>query len=71
LRRDAFFITRLKGLSEDVALLDSGLFDSAGLKNIVAQHLSGRANHCKLLMELMTISSWLTRHAYSEAVYDG
>jgi asparagine synthetase B (glutamine-hydrolysing) len=71
LRRDAFFVTRLKGLSEDVALLDSGLFDTAGLKNIVEQHLSGRTSHSKLLMELLTISSWLTRHAYSEVVYDG
>ena len=71
LRHDAFFVARLKGLSEDVALLDSGLFDPAGLKNIVEQHLSGRTSHSKLLMELLTISSWLSQHAYSEIVYDG
>lgn len=70
LRSDAFFVARLKGLPEDAALLDSGLFDSAGLKNIVGQHFSGRTSHRKLLMELLTISSWLTRHSYTEVVHD-
>lgn len=70
LRRDALFVTRLEGLAENAALLDSGLFDSKGLKQVVADHLSGRTSHRKLLLELLTISSWLERHPYSEVVHD-
>lgn len=71
LRRDPFFVTRIEGLAENSALLDSGLFEPAGLKQIVAAHLSGRTSHRKLLLELLTISGWLARHPYSEVVYDG
>jgi asparagine synthetase B (glutamine-hydrolysing) len=71
LRRDSLFVERLKGLAENAALLDSGLFDRPGLRKIVEQHLSGRSSHRKLLLELLTISSWLTRHSYSEVIYDG
>lgn len=71
LRRDPFFVERIKSLAQNAALLDTGLFESAGLKQIVAEHLSGRISHRKLLLELLTISSWLARHSYSEVVHDG
>jgi len=71
LRRDSLFVERLNGLAENTALLDSGLFDRRGLREIVEQHLSGRISHRKLLLELLTISSWLTRHSYSDVVYEG
>jgi hypothetical protein len=70
LRRDSFFMARLAGLAENAALLDSGLFEPTGLQEIVDQHLTGRTNHCKLLLELLTISGWLAQHSYSEVVYD-
>jgi hypothetical protein len=70
LRRDSFFVARLAGLAENAALLDSGLFEPTGLQEIVDQHLTGRTNHCKLLLELLTISGWLAQHSYSEVVYD-
>ena len=71
LRRDSLFVERLNGLAENTALLDSGLFEPSGLAEIVGQHLSGRASHSKLLLELLTISSWLARHSFSEVVHDG
>lgn len=71
LRRDSFFVARLKGLAENAALLDSGLFERAGLQKIVEQHLSGHSSHRKLLLELLTLSSWLTRYPYSDVVHDG
>ena len=71
LRRDPLLVARLEGLAENPALLDSGLFDAQGLERVVADHLSGRTSHRKLLLELLTLSSWLAGHPYSEVVHDG
>lgn len=71
LRRDPLLVARLEGLAENAALLDSGMFDAKGLERVVADHLSGRTSHRKLLLELLTLSSWLAAHSYSDVVHDG
>ena len=70
LRRDPLLVARLERLTENAALLDSGMFDAKGLERVVAEHLSGRTSHRKLLLELLTLSSWLAAHPYCDVVYD-
>jgi hypothetical protein len=71
LRRDPRFAARHAGLAGDAALLDSGLFESQGLASVVRQHLDRAANHVKLLLQLLTMASWLEQHSYSGVTVDG
>lgn len=71
LRRDPGFVARLSSLRECAAMLDTGLFSREGLAAVVDQHLERRADHAKLLLQLLTVASWLERNAYAEVVYDG
>lgn len=69
-RRDPIFLGRLKGLSTLPALMDTGLFSRDGIERMVEDHLAGKANHKKLLDQLLTIASWLSAHPYSGVVFD-
>ena len=64
LRRDPVLKTRLGRLSGEAALMDTGLFDQKGVDSIVAEHLEGRASHKRLLVMLLSLSSWLGAHGY-------
>ncbi len=70
-RRDPIFVERLKGLSKNPALMDTGLFAARGLDRLVDDHLTGRADHKKLFLEVLSLASWLERHGYSAVVHDG
>ena len=50
---------RVEELSESEGLLDTGLFSREGIAQVAAEHLCGQANHLKLLMQLLTLASWL------------
>lgn len=71
LRRDGRIVARLDGLSRNAALLDSGVFEPDGLAAVVRQHLDRAANHVKLLLQLLTMASWLDQHSYSGVTVDG
>lgn len=71
LRRDPRFVARLNGLSGNAALLDCGLFERDGLAAVVREHLDRAANHVKLLLQLLTMASWLEQHSYSGVTVDG
>lgn len=64
MRKDPMFLSRLKGLPRSPALMDSGLFDEKGLRHLINDHLSNRADYRKLLRMLLTIDSWYTRYPY-------
>ena len=70
LRCDAAFGGKLAALSTNPALLDTGLFDAAGIAAVIDQHRDGRANNTKLLLQLLTVASWLEQHNYDRAVDD-
>jgi asparagine synthase (glutamine-hydrolysing) len=70
LRRDVRWAGRLAALSSNAALLDSGLFERDGLAAVVRQHLDRTANHVKLLLQLLTLASWLEQHSYSGVTVD-
>jgi asparagine synthase (glutamine-hydrolysing) len=71
LRRDRRFVARLESLPKNAALLDSGLFEPDGLAAVARQHLDRTANHVKLLLQLLTMASWLEQHSYSGVTVDG
>ena len=71
LRRDSRFAARLNALSGNSALLDSGLFEREGVAVVVRQHLDRAANHVKLLLQLLTMASWLEQFSYSGVTVDG
>ena len=50
-------------------MLDSGLFDEAGLAAILAQHMSGRFDHGQLLWQLLVMQGFLAEAAGSPAVF--
>jgi asparagine synthetase B (glutamine-hydrolysing) len=62
---------RLNGLAQNPALLDSGLFEPNGLSRVVDQHLGRQTSHRKLLLQLLTLASWLEQHDYTGLVRDG
>ncbi len=70
LRRDPAFSDRLRALPGDPALLDTGLFRRDGIEAIVTAHLDRQANHVKLLLQLLTLASWLEQHPYDGVVDD-
>ncbi len=70
LRRDPIFLDRLHTLPSNPALLDTGLFRRDGLETVVNAHLGGEANHVKLLLQLLTMASWLEQHPYDGVVDD-
>lgn len=70
LRRNRAFSDRLRALPTNPALLDTGLFRREGIENIVNDHLNGQSNNVKLLLQLLTIASWLGQHPYDGIVRD-
>jgi asparagine synthase (glutamine-hydrolysing) len=70
-RRDQTAVERLRALPRNAALMDTGLFDSAGLARVIDEHLSGARSHTKLLHQFLTLASWLAAHGYSEVCRDG
>lgn len=71
LRTDAHLVARLEGLVRNPALMDTGLFAADGIGRVVEEHVTGRAKHTKLLLQLLTMASWLGAHSYSAVVADG
>jgi len=71
LRRDPQFVARLEHLPGCDALMDTGLFSRDGLRTTVAAHLERRADHAKLLLQLLTMASWLERHSYASVDHAG
>ena len=69
LRNDSVFLGRLRGLTRNSALMDTGLFDRGGLGGLVDDHVGRRANHKKLLYQLLSVTSWLEQFGYSEVVH--
>ncbi len=67
LRANADIRARAENLATNAALLDSGMFDAAGVRSVVADHMAGRANHKRVLFQLMTLASWLGTHGYDRA----
>lgn len=64
MRKDPIFLSRLEALPKSPALMDTGLFDEKGLRDLISDHLSNRADHRKLLRILLTIDSWYARYPY-------
>ncbi len=64
LRRDPTFRKRLEGLADDPALNDTGLFEPKGIRAVVTEHLERVASHKRLLMQLLSLTSWLGQHGY-------
>jgi hypothetical protein len=44
----------------------SGLFRQDGLEAVIAEHMEGKANHMKLIMQLLSIASWFASHPFDE-----
>ena len=63
-RCDPAWRDRAERLISDPAINDSGLFKQSGLQEIVSAHMSGKSNHKKLLMQLLTFSSWFSNHPF-------
>ena len=55
---------RAERLIDDPAINESGLFKQIGIRKIVSAHMSGKANHKKLLMQLLTFSSWFNNQPF-------
>ena len=53
-------------LPDDPILNAMGLFRQDGLQFVVSNHMDGTANHKKLLMQLLTLSSWFAEHPFDE-----
>ena len=53
-------------LPNDPILNAMGLFRQDGLQFVVSNHMDGTANHKKLLMQLLTLSSWFAEHPFDE-----
>lgn len=70
MQQDPRFRVKLTALSSSAALLDTGLFTAGGLAHIVENFLGGHAGHHKLLLQLLTIDSWLRQHGYTGTVND-
>ncbi len=69
LRRDPVLSDRVRGLGRNPALMDTGLFDAAGMDRLTGDHLARRANHRKLLFELLTVTSWLEQLGYTDVAH--
>lgn len=65
-RRDPAWRQRAEYLPDDPALNAIGLFQPNGLRAMIAEHMDGKANHKKLLMQLLTIASWFDAHPFDE-----
>ncbi|MGB8275998.1 MAG: hypothetical protein WCF16_12115, partial [Alphaproteobacteria bacterium] len=70
-RHDPMLRGRFEALARSGALLDTGLFDSAGLSGVIAEHMAGGADHAKLLHQCLTLESWLSRHGHDGVAQDG
>jgi len=65
-RHDTAWRSRAESLPEDPVINDTGLFKRSGLRKLVSEHLNGKANHKKLLMQLLTIASWFSAYPFEE-----
>lgn len=65
-RYDTAWRNRAESLPEDPVINDTGLFKQSGLREVVSEHLNGKANHKKLLMQLLTIASWFSAYPFEE-----
>lgn len=61
-RRDAGLRGRIEAMSISTRLINTGVISGNGLAQIVERHLSGRASYKKMIIQLMTLDSWLARH---------
>jgi hypothetical protein len=71
LRRDPVLSDRLRCLGRNPALMDTGLFDAAAVDRLTGNHLARRADHRKLLLELLTVTSWLEQLGYTDVAHGG
>ena len=65
-RHNETWRTLALSLPDDPVLNAMGLFQQDGLRVAVSGHMSGKANHKKLLMQLLTLSSWFSEHPFEE-----
>ena len=65
-RHNKTWRTLAQSLPNDPVLNAMGLFQRDGLRNAVSDHMKGKADHKKLLMQLLTLSSWFSEHPFDE-----
>jgi asparagine synthase (glutamine-hydrolysing) len=65
-RRDTTWRGLAVALPTDPVLNASGLFRQDGLEAVIAEHMEGKANHMKLIMQLLSIASWVASHPFDE-----
>jgi hypothetical protein len=58
-RGDPGYRARLMGIRNRLDALSYGLFDVDALRACIDEHLDGRANHTKLLRQLLTHDAWV------------
>ena len=63
-RCDNIWRNRAESLPEDPVINDTGLFNQSGLHEVISEHLNSKANHKKLLMQLLTLSSWFSAYPF-------
>ena len=68
LRLHPEFRERIQSLSQDPALLDTGILSEKGIEKVATEHLSGSSMHGKLLHTLLTLSAWLKLNPYSAVI---
>ncbi|MDP6518102.1 MAG: asparagine synthase-related protein [Alphaproteobacteria bacterium] len=66
LRRDPEFHRRLDGLARSPALLDTGVFEPRAIVQLWQDHRTGRGDFAKLLVQLLSLESWLREHHYEQ-----
>lgn len=64
------FVARLTALKNDDALFDTGVFNREGISSTIDEHLSGTRSHQKLLLQVLSLSSWLCQFGFSGVVDD-
>lgn len=65
-RHDNTWRALAESLPDDPVLNAMGLFQQNGLRVAVSDHMDGKADHKKLLMQLLTLSSWFSEHPFDE-----
>ena len=66
-RKDKAGRAMVNALPEDPALMEIGLFDREGLKSMIHEHMTEKANYKKLIQQLLAISEWFRAHPANRA----